>query len=203
LPFLSDRIGGSQLGGFYSCYPWSDGLAGVGRSFEVFSSESWLLSSSSFLLPSRQLSSVIAHYRFVQDGQIRCIFCQAAAESLYSHKSGWPAPPPKRWCNSVLCPAHSPRRLAQWFATLPLREIGFSPYPVHRLWLLTPHPLSEIGSIHTQPLLIEVNYIHCLWHSVLFKGVQSTHKLHWIMLLRRVCGVLCSLVQFVHSQNQI
>jgi hypothetical protein len=119
LPLLLDTLGRSWLEGFFPAF-----LGLMGHLLQP----GWLESSIWFLRPqgSLQLGPVIAHYWFVQGGPI-CCFRQVAAALPYICNSGWSAPPPVRWGDSVLCIALSPRRLAQQSATTPLGGCLISP----------------------------------------------------------------------------
>jgi hypothetical protein len=140
-----------------------------------------------------QLRSLIAHYHIVQGGQIHCCFCQAAAESLHSHNSGWSTLTPTRWDNSVLCTTHCPTRLVQqWSTTLSLWQVGSS---LHSCFL-------KFVQNFTLPTLTVVNYIHCLYYAVLSGGdgaICPRAALDYVP--RRTCGVWHSPVGFADSHR--
>jgi hypothetical protein len=75
-----------------------------------------------------QLGPVLAHYDFVQGGQIGCCFHQAADTLPYICNSNWSAPPPTR------CVSSSPN--------IPMRLAQRLPRPTLRSWLVSPTPLS-------------------------------------------------------------
>jgi hypothetical protein len=55
LPLLSDSLEGSWLEGFFPHFPWSYGPSVTSRSSVVVSPDGWLVSSTWFLLPTRQV----------------------------------------------------------------------------------------------------------------------------------------------------
>jgi hypothetical protein len=110
LPLLLDCFGGSQMGfSFFTAflclmYCLLEALA-LTLSHQM--ARLWALFGSFSPQGRMQLGSVIAHYWFVQGGQICCCFHQVADDLLCRCYPGCSAPS-SRWDNLVLCTTHSP-----------------------------------------------------------------------------------------------
>jgi hypothetical protein len=147
LPLFSDSFGGYKDEVCFS--PLSLVLWAMCYKQEIWRGLiKWLfVSSTLFLLSTERVTfgTCSSSLPFVQDSAI-CCFCQAAAALPYCCNSGWSAPMPARWGNSILYTALSPSRLTQWSSMLPLWEFGLSPHSHSQPLFLAQPPLAEISA---------------------------------------------------------
>jgi hypothetical protein len=195
LPLFSGSLGGNWLEFFQSCFPWSDGSSGAGRSSEVVSPEGWLVSSIWFLLCIMQVAIKVCGC-LLPDGP------RYSDMLLFMPSSSWVTPQQQLWLASsspnkvgqfsfvhypqshkISSVIHHAPALGGWFCAPILFSIFVPCVAPLTEFNSLPHPPSQRLIQHStlHPLTV-VNCTHCVCHSLLFRWCN----------LPMSCTALCS-----------
>jgi hypothetical protein len=162
LPLFVRHLGGVGSGFLNSVFPWCGGPSGVSRISEVLLPGDWFVSSHWSLLPIGQIATELYVHSLPDLPKwsdmflflLGCIWVTlqplwlwqvSLLPNMIRQLSVVPHPQSHEII-SVLCPAHP--------------QVGFLPHPL----------LSDSVLCLTGPWQAEVNYVLCLWCTVLFRG---------------------------------
>jgi hypothetical protein len=188
-----------ELAWGFSClvFPWCYGLSVVGRSLKWSHQKAslWAIIGPFGPQGRLQLRSVVAHYQIIQ---------RWSDMFLFSPHGSWVTPQQQLWL------VNSSHNKVRQFSVLSHPQFQEKSSEIHHVpalggWLLWLPLLSEFGSLplspqrsgqhSTPPLLTAVNYVHCLWHSVFFRGSECNMAINYAGLCSqedRLCLVLTS-----------